>query len=124
LVYGIFYASRRRHTRSKRDWSSDVCSSDLKGIFNSGGVNYDLSEFVKKEVLPTDKREIVLGFRPEKVTQVSGDNDTAPENSAQKEGFFVLSASKNLAEYMGGHPLVYLITKDEVNIVTQTPYRI
>src|SRR5699024_11596891 len=24
--------SRRRHTRSKRDWSSDVCSSDLKGI--------------------------------------------------------------------------------------------
>src|SRR5699024_6070813 len=26
-----------------------------KGIFNSGGVNYDLSEFVKKEVLPTDK---------------------------------------------------------------------
>src|SRR5699024_11553848 len=25
-----FYSSRRRHTRSKRDWSSDVCSSDLK----------------------------------------------------------------------------------------------
>src|SRR5699024_11812654 len=23
--------SRRRHTRSKRDWSSDVCSSDLDG---------------------------------------------------------------------------------------------
>src|SRR5699024_11219163 len=22
--------SRRRHTRSKRDWSSDVCSSDLE----------------------------------------------------------------------------------------------
>src|SRR5699024_11237891 len=25
-----FFSSRRRHTRSKRDWSSDVCSSDLK----------------------------------------------------------------------------------------------
>src|SRR5699024_11520368 len=24
------FSSRRRHTRSKRDWSSDVCSSDLK----------------------------------------------------------------------------------------------
>src|SRR5699024_11296428 len=24
-----FCSSRRRHTRSKRDWSSDVCSSDL-----------------------------------------------------------------------------------------------
>src|SRR5699024_12223034 len=25
----FFLSSRRRHTRSKRDWSSDVCSSDL-----------------------------------------------------------------------------------------------
>src|SRR5699024_11568570 len=27
----FFFSSRRRHTRSKRDWSSDVCSSDLDG---------------------------------------------------------------------------------------------
>src|SRR5699024_11517581 len=27
--FGFFFSSRRRHTRSKRDWSSDVCSSDL-----------------------------------------------------------------------------------------------
>src|SRR5699024_11866809 len=25
----FLFSSRRRHTRSKRDWSSDVCSSDL-----------------------------------------------------------------------------------------------
>src|SRR5699024_12571295 len=30
MVYVIvLFTSRRRHTRSKRDWSSDVCSSDL-----------------------------------------------------------------------------------------------
>src|SRR5690606_40754473 len=28
-VRGVFVSSRRRHTRSPRDWSSDVCSSDL-----------------------------------------------------------------------------------------------
>src|SRR5207249_7927290 len=28
----FFFSSRRRHTRSKRDWSSDVCSSDLTQI--------------------------------------------------------------------------------------------
>src|SRR5699024_11294421 len=28
----FFFSSRRRHTRSKRDWSSDVCSSDLPFI--------------------------------------------------------------------------------------------
>src|SRR6267378_532216 len=28
-IYFFFFSSRRRHTRSLRDWSSDVCSSDL-----------------------------------------------------------------------------------------------
>src|SRR3712207_8343437 len=28
----FFFSSRRRHTRYWRDWSSDVCSSDLGGI--------------------------------------------------------------------------------------------
>src|SRR5207245_3014898 len=28
-VYFFFFSSRRRHTRCYRDWSSDVCSSDL-----------------------------------------------------------------------------------------------
>src|SRR5216684_1609301 len=27
----VFFSSRRRHTRCSRDWSSDVCSSDLEG---------------------------------------------------------------------------------------------
>src|SRR5690606_39751108 len=26
----FFFSSRRRHTRFSRDWSSDVCSSDLR----------------------------------------------------------------------------------------------
>src|SRR2546422_7487504 len=44
----FFFSSRRRHTRCSRDWSSDVCSSDLgtipmthesaiRWIFSSGG---------------------------------------------------------------------------------------
>src|SRR5260370_34799353 len=28
-VFVFFFSSRRRHTRFKCDWSSDVCSSDL-----------------------------------------------------------------------------------------------
>src|SRR5690349_22751325 len=30
LRFFFFFSSRRRHTRSLRDWSSDVCSSDLE----------------------------------------------------------------------------------------------
>src|SRR6266498_4242775 len=29
LFFSFFFSSRRRHTRCGRDWSSDVCSSDL-----------------------------------------------------------------------------------------------
>src|SRR5690606_41009038 len=32
LFLFFFFSSRRRHTRFSRDWSSDVCSSDLYGV--------------------------------------------------------------------------------------------
>src|SRR5437870_1494141 len=32
----FFFSSRRRHTRWPRDWSSDVCSSDLRGESECG----------------------------------------------------------------------------------------
>src|SRR5260370_21847831 len=32
----FFFSSRRRHTRFKCDWSSDVCSSDLTTVSNVG----------------------------------------------------------------------------------------
>src|SRR2546422_5572579 len=32
----FFFSSRRRHTRCSRDWSSDVCSSDLLTASNIG----------------------------------------------------------------------------------------
>src|SRR5438128_10259501 len=37
LVSCVFCASRRRHTRCYRDWSSDVCSSDL----STGGLRVE-----------------------------------------------------------------------------------
>src|SRR4030043_2023488 len=30
----FFFSSRRRHTRCSRDWSSDVCSSDLQSLYS------------------------------------------------------------------------------------------
>src|SRR5690606_39723572 len=43
----FFFSSRRRHTRFSRDWSSDVCSSDLREkIVNMfGGTDFEF-EFV------------------------------------------------------------------------------
>src|SRR6266513_4060236 len=38
IIFIFFFSSRRRHTRSKRDWSSDVCSSDLKPAARAQGL--------------------------------------------------------------------------------------
>src|SRR5690606_39657475 len=38
----LFCSSRRRHTRFSRDWSSDVCSSDLHRIFGEEGFGDDI----------------------------------------------------------------------------------
>src|SRR5699024_11662389 len=39
----VCVSSRRRHTRSKRDWSSDVCSSDLSSGPGGQSVNTTMS---------------------------------------------------------------------------------
>src|SRR5690606_41936246 len=35
LLLFFFFSSRRRHTRFSRDWSSDVCSSDLPELLGA-----------------------------------------------------------------------------------------
>src|SRR2546422_1376426 len=37
----FFFSSRRRHTRCSRDWSSDVCSSDLVSNVTEAGFRPD-----------------------------------------------------------------------------------
>src|ERR1039458_7271025 len=50
-MFCFFFSSRRRHTRCLSDWSSDVCSSDLKR--SDGAVNLKLSHVPKNELQVT-----------------------------------------------------------------------
>src|SRR2546428_2847785 len=47
----FFFSSRRRHTRSDRDWSSDVCSSDLEAIKKAAIKNADGSLSIPRTAL-------------------------------------------------------------------------
>src|SRR5699024_12199928 len=52
----FFFSSRRRHTRSKRDWSSDVCSSDLlisRRMSDSLEPNNSSANTLESSVFPT-----------------------------------------------------------------------
>src|SRR5262245_62457264 len=45
VLFFFFFSSRRRHTRCLSDWSSDVCSSDLRtaGLAEAGASESDLA---------------------------------------------------------------------------------
>src|SRR5690606_40485708 len=48
IFFYFFFSSRRRHTRFSRDWSSDVCSSDLEfGMNFVPGCDLSGLDFVK-----------------------------------------------------------------------------
>src|SRR5207249_5336733 len=60
----FFFSSRRRHTRSKRDWSSDVCSSDLQFAYLiMDGIERRPFLFTQTEVYPVPGL-VRLGVKP------------------------------------------------------------
>src|SRR6266511_4675864 len=42
IFFFFFFSSRRRHTRFSRDWSSDVCSSDLRKVASRSPISAKL----------------------------------------------------------------------------------
>src|SRR5436309_2768786 len=48
-VAAFFFSSRRRHTRFSRDWSSDVCSSDLSATRSLGSALRRLGQLAHSE---------------------------------------------------------------------------
>src|SRR5438067_10809033 len=56
LPHTFFFSSRRRHTRSKRDWSPDVCSSDLGyGTRLAGELTQDLVAGARVDMNPNKR---------------------------------------------------------------------
>src|SRR3712207_7463714 len=58
IFYVFFFSSRRRHTRYWRDWSSDVCSSDL---INFEGLGVRRREDVERIHRAVEERLAPLG---------------------------------------------------------------
>src|SRR5207245_3797554 len=44
FFFFFFFSSRRRHTRCYRDWSSDVCSSDLRSFLRCVSIYMSASQ--------------------------------------------------------------------------------
>src|SRR2546429_6387026 len=69
----FFFSSRRRHTRCSRDWSSDVCSSDLAEITESTLVAY-VRHQLQQDPKPTHLRGGSSWTKPIRKTCTSCDS--------------------------------------------------
>src|SRR2546429_8289197 len=92
----FFFSSRRRHTRCSRDWSSDVCSSDLGEEFAD---SFDTWFFAK--TFPTLFPFGIGGPRQaeESITDVAGGVRVGPEADGIAQS---LLSSRNMSLEMRG----------------------
>src|SRR5690606_39091834 len=68
LIPIFFFSSRRRHTRFSRDWSSDVCSSDLTTSIGQHNVTHNeirvtLFHFCNSVRIAFGKQQVIFLFK-------------------------------------------------------------
>src|SRR5690606_3463466 len=72
IWWSFFFSSRRRHTSFSRDWSSDVCSSDLRNMESRGiaVAGYDLDPKKTEAFAAGDGRKVTGVNSPEAMADV------------------------------------------------------
>src|SRR5690606_40470143 len=81
----FFFSSRRRHTRFSRDWSSDVCSSDLipSAIRKGEALLFRPSSKLVQEA------QIVIKEKADVVDPVAQHGDTFDSHAERKPAYFL-----------------------------------
>src|SRR2546422_3148624 len=99
----FFFSSRRRHTRCSRDWSSDVCSSDLGAFAAEASVAIESNPYVYR-VVPGKEQEV---FLPLMILTARGLQKVMErENMLTKEEKDALDSVLLTAEkLLAGHPV-------------------
>src|SRR5215510_13311012 len=100
----FFFSSRRRHTRWPRDWSSDVCSSDLPG-----------------PGLPDDRHELPRGDPGGDIREGGrGLAGEAPADTVEGHG------RRSIARHLGAHgtDLPFRIRDENVKVTRQLRTRV
>src|SRR3712207_9123154 len=89
MNFVFFFSSRRRHTRYWRDWSSDVCSSDLSQVVKR------IEDLVKDEKY--FKKEIVLKEQEQKNETTKKEENIAQEVDSNNQDFWIVEFHEGLS---------------------------
>src|SRR5690606_39775778 len=87
FFFFFFFSSRRRHTRFSRDWSSDVCSSDLHTNFASLVTQNTLNK--NNGLLSTAMQRLGTGLRINSAADDAAGLQIANRLTAQTRGMAV-----------------------------------
>src|SRR5690606_40402579 len=99
LTYFVFFfSSRRPHTRFSRDWSSDVCSSDLnREVLNRDGVRIRQLDLPKVTAAAAAERQEVLRSAQRDVALVVSFDDEADLRRTQEERLGLVRSGLTIA---------------------------
>src|SRR5690606_39529964 len=86
----FFFSSRRRHTRFSRDWSSDVCSSDLSWFipYAQGGSLEDVCAYGMNQdcgLLVNSTRSIIYASSGEDFAEKAREEALKLQQTMEKE---------------------------------------
>src|SRR2546421_11671523 len=82
----LFFSSRRRHTRSDRDWSSDVCSSDLTSELQLQAED-GIRDLIVTGVQTLDRKSVGKGKRVDIVgRRIINNNKTTTRTEMSDQG--------------------------------------
>src|SRR5690625_1882349 len=104
----FFFSSRRRHTRWPRDWSSDVCSSDLPSVV--GDEHYEVATEVQRILQRYRELQDIIAILG--MDELS-DEDKLTVSRARRVQFF-LSQNFHVAEQFTGQPGSYVPVEETV----------
>src|SRR5215510_15486795 len=103
IIFFFFFSSRRRHTRWPRDWSSDVCSSDL-GVGAELSAGAGLRRRLTRALRFLDGGEPLIDLGEELDQPVDGWRRVRPGRAADESADVVeLVVDQRFLEHPGGH---------------------
>src|SRR5438034_2987307 len=111
LFFFFFFSSRRRHTRSLCDWSSDVCSSDLRQFAGFGSAAQTNARF--KYLLEHGSHGLSVAF--DLPTLMGRDPDHALSLGEVGKCGVAISSLQDMETLFAGIPLDQVSTSMTIN---------
>src|SRR5439155_4834637 len=83
----LFFSYRRRHTRWQRDWSSDVCSSDLRNMNDRVAAGHGIRDVrAHRKIARHDLDSEIAHFEPMRVPAVPYERLHVPPLAGKRTG--------------------------------------